>query len=384
MNLRSEIGAHMSLHVMFVISGLERGGAEKQLVAIANGLATREWRVTVLSYLPFSERSFRAELCEPNVTVLTLNAAGAFRKLLSIVGAVRATRRRRPDILVGVMFHGMMTGRFSRNLLGVRVRVSAIRNERHSPLREKLIGLTDRMTDAVTVQSRVVAEALCCRGVTTASRVRVIPNSVNPEIFAPDGSRQNARNELGIAENQFLWLAAGRLAAAKDYPTMLGAFAALTDRCPQAMLAIAGDGPLRGEIKSLVQQMGLAERVRLLGLRSDVPRLLQASDALVLSSAWEGMPVVVLEAMASRRPVVATSVASIPEMLEDGISGLLVPPGDSEALADAMCKLMDAAPEDRRAMAGKAYERVRTTYSEDVVIGQWESLFHELLRKNER
>ena len=369
---------------MFVIGGLERGGAESQLVSIANGLGTRGWRVTVLSYQPFSENSLRSKYRESPDALLTLNASGKVRKLVSFFLALLEVRRQRPDIVVGFMFHGMMTARIPRGLIRSSAKVSAVRSERHSPLREKLIGLTDRMTDAVTVQSRVVAEALCRRGVTSASRIRVIPNSVNLETFASDGSREDARRELGIAENQFLWLAAGRLAAAKDYPTMLGAFAVLTDRCPQAMLAIAGDGPLRGEIKSLVQQMGLAERVRLLGLRSDVPRLLQASDALVLSSAWEGMPVVVLEAMASRRPVVATSVASIPEMLEDGISGLLVPPGDSEALADAMVKLMDADPEDRRAMTEKAYERVRTTYSEDVVIGQWESLFHELLRKNER
>ena len=369
---------------MFVTSGLERGGAENQLVTIANGLAIRGWRVTVLSYLPFSERSFRAELCEPKVTVLTLNAAGVYRKLLSIFWAIGSTRRRRPDILVGFMFHGMMTARTPRGLIGNSANVSAVRSERDSPLRERLLGLTDWMTDAVTVQSRVVAEALCRRGVTTASRVRVIPNSVKLETFASDGSREDVRRELRIADNQFLWLAAGRLANAKDYPTMLGAFAALADRCPQAMLAIAGDGPLRGEIKSLVQQLGLAEHVRLLGLRSDVPRLLQACDALVLSSAWEGMPVVVLEAMASRRPVVATSVASIPEMLEDGISGLLVPPGEPEALANAMKKLMEAGKEDRHAMADEAYERVRTTYSEDVVLDRWECLLNELLLGKKR
>ena len=160
---------------------------------------------------------------------------------------------------------------------------------------------------------------------------------------------------------------------------MLNAFADLSSRHPEATLAIAGDGPLRSEVQSLVRRLGLEERVAMLGLRRDVPRLLQASDALVLSSAWEGMPVVVLEAMASRRPVVATSVASIPEMLEDGVSGLLAPPGNSEALANAMEKLMDASPEERQALADRAFERVRTEFSDTAVLDRWEALFRELL-----
>ena len=372
----------MSPHVMFVVSGLERGGAENQLVAVANGLADRGWRVTVLSYLSFSGDSLRGEFCEPGVTVLTLNASSGLRKFTSPIGAVNVIRRQRPDALVGFMFHGMMTSRLPRSLLGVRLRVSSVRSERDSHLRERLLGLTDGMTDAVTVQSQRVADELCRRGVTTASRVRVIPNSVKLDAFAPDDSRDEVRGELGISKDEFLWLAAGRLSPAKDYPTMLNAFAELSRGRPGATLAIAGDGPLRSEVEALVRRLGIVERAKVLGLRRDVPRLHQACDALVLSSAWEGMPVVVLEAMASRRPVVATSVASIPEMLEDGVSGLLVPPGEPGALAEAMAKLMDASPEDRQTMADKGLERVRTSYSEDVVLDQWEDLFQGLLSEN--
>ncbi len=364
---------------MFVISGLERGGAENQLVAIANGLAGRGWRVTVLSYLPFSKDSLRRELREQDVTVLTLNASDGARRFASLISAASVIRRQRPDVLVGFMYHGMITARLPRLLVGVRARVSSIHNERDSPVRERLLGLTDGMADAVTVLSSSLADELCRRGVTTASRVRVIPNFVDIDRFAPDGSREETRGELGISRDQFLWLAAGRLAVQKGYPTMLNAFSELSCKRPESYLAIAGDGPLRSEVQSLVRRLGLEERVAMLGLRRDVPRLLQASDALVLSSAWEGMPVVVLEAMASRRPVVATSVASIPEILEDGVSGLLAPPGNSEALANAMEKLMDASPEERQALADRAFERVRTEFSDTAVLDRWEALFRELL-----
>ena len=369
---------------MFVVSGLERGGAENQLVAVANGLADRGWRVTVLSYLPFSEVSLRSELREPGVTALTLNTSNGLRKFTSLFSAVNVIRRQRPDVLVGFMFHGMMTARLPRRILGVRAVVSSVHNERDSPIRERLLGLTDGMADAVTMLSHVVANELCRRGVTTVSRVHVIPNFVNLDTFTPDASREELRNELGITDDGFLWLAVGRLAAAKDYPTMLHAFAELSPGRPEATLAIAGDGPLRNEIVAFVRRLGLVERVKVLGLRRDVPRLLQACDALVLSSAWEGMPVVVLEAMASHRPIVATSVASIPEMLEDGVSGLLVPPGDPSALAGTMAKLMDVGSESRQAMADRAFDRVRTDYSEDAVLDQWEDMFRELLGKGRR
>ncbi len=369
----------MHPHVMFVISGLERGGAENQLVAIANGLAGRGWRVTILSYLPFSEGSLRSELREPDVTVLTLNADRSVRRFICLLRAVSVIRGRRPDVLVGFMFHGIMTARLPKWLLRVRACVSSVHNERDSRMRERILGLTDGLADTVTMLSSGVADELRMRRVTRGSRVSVIPNFIQIDSFARADIRDETRSELRVRDHQFLWLAAGRLAIQKDYPNMLRAFAELLHRRPEATLAIAGDGPLRSEVEQLVRRLGLGERVTMLGLRRDVPRLLQASDALVLSSAWEGMPVVVLEAMASRRPIVATYVASLPEMLEDEVSGLLVPPGDPGGLADAMAKLMDAGPEARESMADKAYDRVRTNYSEEAVLDQWENLFRDLL-----
>jgi len=110
-----------------------------------------------------------------------------------------------------------------------------------------------------------------------------------------------------------------------------------------------------------------------------MPALYAASDALVLSSAWEGMPNVVLEAMAAARPVVATSVGAVPEVVDDGMAGLLVPPRDSEQLAKAMERMMDFPEETRQALGQAGHERVRTEFSRDAVIDKWEDLFNQLL-----
>ena len=115
--------------MMFVTSGLERGGAERQLVIVANALAARGWRVTVLSYLPFSDVSLRAEVDESGVRLVSLNVRGAVGKLAGVARAVAVVRRARPDVLVGFMFHGIMTARIAGRLAGVPAVVSAVRSE---------------------------------------------------------------------------------------------------------------------------------------------------------------------------------------------------------------------------------------------------------------
>ena len=369
----------MTRHVMFVTSGLERGGAENQLVGTAAALSDRGWNVTVLSFLPSSTSSWSSELENTGVSLLTLNALSGLRKYYSFVDAVRHIRRLKPDILVGFMFHGIMTARIAGRLTGVSANVSSIHSERDGTLRERIMGATDRLTDAVTVMSRHLASELVRRQVISNFHVHVIPNFVDVARFNRGACRDQVREEMGVTEDQFLWLAAGRLAEPKDYPNLLNAFSALSRRHPDARLLIAGDGLLRSYLDSMIQRLGMEDLVRLLGLRLDMPNLYAASDALVLSSAWEGMPVVILEAMASSTPVVATSVGAVPEVVSDGVSGLIVPPHDHEALANAMGKMMDL-PEKTRQMLGRAgYDRVLSDFSREFVIDKWEDLFERLL-----
>ena len=158
----------------------------------------------------------------------------------------------------------------------------------------------------------------------------------------------------------------------------------LAQRRADTQLAIAGEGPLRDDLSRQINDLGLSDRVRLLGLRDDMPDLYYASDALVLSSAWEGMPVVMLEAMASATPIVSTAVGAVPELVTDGESGFVVPPGDHIALADAMERMMDLSNEDRHALGEAGHDRVRSEFSLDRVIDKWEDLFNRLLESKAR
>ena len=364
---------------MFVISGLERGGAEAQLVGIAVALSARGWEVTILSFLPFSANSWITELRGTDVRLLTLRATSGLKKYASLIEAARVIKRYRPDILIGFMFHGIMTARVVGRLTSVSINISSIHSERDGTLRERIMGVTDRLTDAVTVMSRHLASDLVHRRVMSNTHVHVIPNLVDVARFNRGASRDQVRAAMGVTKDQFLWLAAGRLDEPKDYPNLLNAFAVLSRRHPDTCLMVAGEGPLSSDLNSMIAHLGMDDCVRLLGLRLDMPKLYAASDALVLSSAWEGMPVVVLEAMASATPVVSTSVGAVPEVVSDGVSGMLVPPGDHQALANGMARMMELPDQTRQALGQAGYRRVRAEFSIDSVIDKWEELFNRLL-----
>jgi glycosyltransferase involved in cell wall biosynthesis len=209
----------------------------------------------------------------------------------------------------------------------------------------------------------------------------VVHNGIDSHQFRPDPSvRDRMRRELQV-EGKFVWVAAGRLEKAKDYPTLLRAFAKLWQ--DGSTLLICGRGSLAGELEALLAELGLGERVRFLGLRSDVPAVMNAADGFVLSSESEGLPLVLLQASAAGLPIVATDVGGTAEAVVEGQNGYLVPSGDPEALALAM-RRVSALPEEERAVLGRAGQaRVKALFEMQSVAGRWERLYAEFLGGSE-
>ncbi len=206
-----------------------------------------------------------------------------------------------------------------------------------------------------------------------ASRLHYIPNGVR--LGAKDSvARARLRQSLGIAEEQFLWMFAGRLAPVKDLGTLIKALASASGRSAAPLrLAIVGDGPERAALERLSRSLGLDAVILFLGARTDVPPLMQAADGFVMSSLSEGLPMVLLEAMAARIPCVATSVGGIPELFSGG-AGLLAPPQDALGLADALLQLV-ADPERRHRMAQAGFAKVAASNDLDRVVDDYLRLF---------
>lgn len=192
--------------------------------------------------------------------------------------------------------------------------------------------------------------------------------------------RSEVRSALGIDDATPLVATAARLHPQKDLGTLLAAVATLHRHRPDVRVVIAGGGPSETELQDTRDRLGLAGVVDFLGPRSDVPDVLGAADVVALSSVWEGSPLVVAEAMLLGRPVVATAVGAVPEVVIDGETGRLVPPRDPDALAAALeAVLADPAAADAMARAGKAVADRR--YSPSVLVDQVDAVYRRVLEE---
>jgi glycosyltransferase involved in cell wall biosynthesis len=208
-------------------------------------------------------------------------------------------------------------------------------------------------------------------------RIRVIWSAVDPAQLEPSATRQALRARLDAAPDTPCVLVAANLVHRKGVDVLLEAFASLASGAC-GVLWIAGDGPERAPLEATASRLGVAEHVRFLGHRGDLPDLLEACDVFALPSRQEGLGVAALEAMARGRPVVASAVGGLAEIVVPGETGVLVPPGDAGALASALARLCgDPASARRLGAAGAA--RVQEYFLADRMVSAYEALYREIL-----
>ncbi len=243
----------------------------------------------------------------------------------------------------------------------------------------------DRRLIARSVEAFVAVAAADARQMVEVERidprlVRHVPNGV-PAPRAAAGPF--LREELGIAPGAPVIGYVGRLGAIKALDVLLDAVARLQERLPQVRVLLAGSGDEEERLRARSARLGLGERVVFLGIRPDVDRVFQAVDVSVICSDSEGMPLSALEAMAAGTPLVATRVGGLPEVVDDGVTGLLVPPRDPDALARALESVLGD-EERRRRMAAASRERHRREFELDQVVRQLEGLYEELFARSRR
>jgi glycosyltransferase involved in cell wall biosynthesis len=211
-------------------------------------------------------------------------------------------------------------------------------------------------------------------------RIRVIWSAVDPEALRPSATREVLRAQLGAGPEMPVLLVAANLVRRKGVDVLLAAVAALAPRS-RSTLWVAGDGPERAELESAAARLGIAERVRFLGRRSDVPDLLEACDVFVLPARQEGLGVAALEAMARGRPVVASAVGGLAEIVIPERTGLLVPPDDAAALAAALDRLL-ADPGLARRLGAAGAARVAEHFLAEQMVSAYEALYREILAES--
>ncbi|HKI37098.1 MAG TPA: glycosyltransferase [Gemmataceae bacterium] len=233
--------------------------------------------------------------------------------------------------------------------------------------------------DRVVAVGDAVRRALIDHEGIPAARAGVIYNGIAlPSGTATADDRAAARRAMGVGPDDFVLLQVARLDPLKDHATAVRAVAGVAQRRPDVRLVLVGEGPDFPAIQELVGKRQLDSVVRLLGLRTDVPRLWAGADAALLTSVSEGIPLTLLEAMAARLPVVSTNVGGVPEVVEDGRTGLLAAAGDDEGLARQILRLAEDS-ELRRAMGEAGRCRAEERFDEARMLGAYRRLYHEML-----
>ena len=365
------------MRIFLLSTSMGMGGADQQILILARDLLARGHEVRIVALAPLGPMGIEARREGIAIESLELRRGlGDLSRILRLVALLRAWR---PDILHSHMVHANLLARAVRPLVGMPPLLSTIHSINDGgPLRMAAYRLSNRLVDRFTIISRLAAERYIAIGAVPAARLDVVPNAVDTARFRPlPGARADLRRQLGLGD-EFVWLAVGRFEEAKDYATMIAAFARLIAQRPASRLLLVGKGSLQPDVEARVRAAGLESSVRFLGVRRDVPDLMSAADGYLLSSAWEGMPVVLLEAAAVGLPIVATRVGGVPEVVEDGATGYLAPPGDAEALRRAMERVEAMAPEERVAMGRRGRSLVEERYGTTHVMERWNRIYSEL------
>lgn len=350
--------------VTHLITDLITAGAQKALYRLLLHTDRTKYRPTVIA-LREGNTEIAAQIKALDIPVIDLQMLPRWRfdKLFLLH---RELRQHPPEILHCWMIHSNIIGRVVGRMANVPKIIVSRRNDKtggkvYTYMNRWLVDWSDSII-AVSESSR--QEELHETGI-DSSRVTMIPNGIDMDTFSPFPTvfeRNRLRASLNISHDHILIGSVGRLALAKGFADLLRAFQIIARQRPDARLVIAGKGKLEDELKALAKTLNISDTVQFLGVRTDIPQLLNAIDLFAFSSHWEGMPNALMEAMAAGAPCVATCVSAAPELIDHGVHGLLVPPQNADALADGMLTLINDA-DLRQRLSSAARERIQIEFT---------------------
>ncbi|OLB95032.1 MAG: hypothetical protein AUH30_16570 [Candidatus Rokubacteria bacterium 13_1_40CM_68_15] len=368
------------IRVVHVAGSADVGGGERYLELLARHLDRDRFDLAVIVPEPGPLPALLAGLGIPVSTV-------DLRRLVSLTAVARLAAQIRAFAPHVLQSHGARSNFYTRlagAMAGVRIRLSTVHNAlRDYPVsasRRAVYRAADRLTLPLTSAVLCVAEAL---GRDYPHRALVIHNGIELDHFDPGAvSAAGVRQRWGLGSGPVIGFV-GRLTPQKDPFTFLHAVAELRRHMPDLQALVVGDGPLRGAVEAEIARVELRSSCRLTGMQAEVAPLLGAMDVFVLSSVSEGFPFVVLEAMAMERPVVATDVNGVAEIIERGASGVLVAPRAADAIARAALVLLRA-PADARRMGRAARARVAERFTVAGMVDRLQTVYATLVSADSR
>lgn len=363
------------MKILYVITGLGGGGAEKIVCDLADQMALKDHDVKI-AYLT-GDVVVRPKLKDVDLIYLALEKSSDFYKAYKNYKVL--LDKFSPDIVHAHMVHANIFTRISRKFYSINKLIcSAHSNNEGGQLRMLAYKYTHQFADITTNVSHNASENFEKLGAVPKGGIITVYNGVDIKKFDQALTGGNLRSELDIDPTTPLFIAVGRFHEVKDYPNLIKAFSLIIHQKPtdqRPMLIIVGDGEERAKIEADITHYNLNDDVKLLGRREDISDLLNISDYFVLSSKYEGLPTVVIEAMACKTFVIATDCGGSAEIM--GGTGILVPPENSQALAKALNDANHKTILEIKENNLKARQRVEDLFSLEKSVQAWLNLYEQ-------
>jgi len=371
------------IKVLHIVPVLSPGGAERVAVHIVRGLNRNRYEAEVISLGRRMECDLDRLIEEHGISVQYLGKPAGFDYRMYF-RLHRVLKDCRPDIIhthIQVLRYALPSM--------LSLKCASLLHTVHN-LAEREVEPGARWIQGYAFHNGVVPVAVAEEVARSVQRLygiqrcRVISNGIPTEYYArPQTPRSEWRAREGFRDNDVLFVCVARFAPQKNHELLLKAFAEGPASDPNAHVILVGEGALQERLEDQAKNLGLARRVHFLGLRTDIPDVLGATDVFVLSSDYEGSPLSVMEAMASGLPIVSTAVGGVPDLFENGKEGLIVQPGDVQGLSNSMAYLLGNR-EARVSLGTAAARRTRENYDTSMMVRAYEELYEDLVNHSHR
>lgn len=363
------------ISIMQVIYSLEIGGSEKLALTILSNLNRDIFQPSVCAMDLGGEliEDFQRNNIASHILCRKGFETGLFHRIYKLL------KKNRIDIVHTHHFAQIFYTIFPAKLAGVKI----VHTEHEyftyldDQLRRVLIKPLSMLCEKFTVVGPEVADYFIQEIGVPKNRVFTIPNGIDIQKF--DIKSNSVCQELGLHEDEIVFGIVARLEKEKDHQTLINAFKLAENQVPQIRLLVVGDGSLRKELEDYAKHMKISDKVLFLGTRKDIPEILSAIDVFVLSSIKEGLPISLIEAMAARKPIIATDVGSIKHLIRHEINGLLIPSQNEAAMEKAMIRLIGD-PEFRKEMGERGHKIALESFGLSHMIQQYEDIYCSILR----
>lgn len=373
----------MRINVLDVMEGIEFGGGDRRIVQIAESLDRRRFRLVVACA---SDGLLAKKIQEAGVEVQDVDMSNKC-DLRPIFKLAALMKQRNIHIVHTQGARPSFFGRIAARLAGIPIIITTIQVviETYNvtwikkAIYKQLDKLTVGFADKVITVSEPLRRTLITNYGVEPSKVIKIYNGIETERYNPNAYEgAMVKREFGIAQNYSVVGIIARLVYEKAHYLFLQAAARIVENVPDVKFLIVGDGPLKTELEDLARKLGVSQYCLFTGFRDDIPKIISTLDVLVLCSLLEGMPMTILEGMAMAKPVVATNVGGIPELVKDGETGILVPPRDAESLAKAIIALLKDRDKARH-MGLFGRRRVEKEFDVEIMVRKTEETYQELI-----